>query len=431
MMMISNSLVRSCGDLLCPNGTRTVLRPFHVTDPSREGEPDGRTARIIDRVMSLNPAELDDELGGMVEALKSRHDDADAMLDRRFEELAASFDGRLRASDSQARLIGAFFSEEFSIESAALFNPSVVPHFDQTALPEHDVRIILSLRGIGEGHISSLIFQTGVWHADGTVTLEPRGDHATGPALVLPSRDDSKRTAELTFPDIPIGERVIYPFLPSQGRGIEDARFCRFVDDDGAVDYRGTFTAFDGSETRQSIFQTRDFRHLTGRRLDGDLAFRKGAAWFPRRIDGRYHMLGRLDEESIFLLSSDDPYEWTGGEAIIRPRFAWEFVQMGNCGSPIEIDEGWLVMIHGVGMVRNYSISACLLDKKDPSKLLGRTSRPLLRSAPDHRDGYVPNVVYSCGSLMLGGKLLLPYGVADNYASFGTADIATILAMME
>ena len=161
------------------------------------------------------------------------------------------------------------------------------------------------------------------------------------------------------------------------------------------------------------------------------MAQNKGMALFPRRIDGRYTMLGRLDNESIWLMRSDDLYRWDEAERIVTPHYPWEFVQIGNCGSPIEIDEGWLVMIHGVGMVRNYSISACLLDKNDPSKLLGRTNRPLLRSAPDHRDGYVPNVVYSCGSLMMGGKLLLPYGVADNYASFGTTDIATILSMME
>ena len=428
--MTSNSLVRSCGDLLCPDGTRTVLRAFHVSDPSSEGDADGRTARIIDRVKSLGATELDDELRSTVDTLKTRHDDVDAILERRFADLKASFDGRLQVSDRQGLLIGAFFSEEFSIEAAALFNPSVVPHFDQQGVADGDTRIILSLRGIGEGHISSLIFQTGTWRADGTVALDPRGGRATGPATVLPDRDGGKRTAELTFPDIPIGERVIYPFLPSQGRGIEDARFCRFVDDDGSVDYRGTFTAFDGTDTRQAVFQTRDFRRLSARRLDGDVAFRKGAAWFPRRVDGRYLMLGRLDEESIFLMVSDDPTTWTGGEAIIRPRFPWEFVQMGNCGSPIEIDEGWLVLTHGVGKARRYCMGAALLDRHDPSRLLARTPTPLLEPDGNGRGGYVPNVVYSCGGMVRDRTLLLPYGIADNYAAMGTVDINELLRAM-
>lgn len=430
MKTTSNSLVKTCGDLIRPDGARTVLRAFHVADPSHEGDVEGRTFGIIERIMSLAPADLGEELRATIEALGSRHDNVEAMLALRFEHLQRQFKGGLQANADQARLIGAFFIEEFSIETAAIFNPSVVPHFDQTGLPDGDTRIILSLRGIGEGHISSLIFQTGVWHADGTATLDPRGDRACGPDTVLPKRDGSKRNAELTFPDIPMGERVIYPFLPSQGRGIEDARFCRFVEDDGEIDYRCTFTAFDGLQTRQAVVQTRDFQYLTGRRLDGDLAFHKGAAWFPRRIDGRYAMLGRLDEESIFLLFSDDPNEWNGGEAIIRPRFPWEFVQMGNCGSPIEIEEGWLVLTHGVGRARRYCMGAALLDRDDPARVLARTAKPLLVPDNNVRGGYVPNVVYSCGGMVRDRILLLPYGVADNFAALGTVRIDDLLGEM-
>ena len=289
----------------------------------------------------------------------------------------------------------------------------------------------MSLRGVGEGHVSSLIFQTGIWRADGSVRLEPRGGRAVGPEVTLPDRAGAKRTADLVFAEGPIGDRVIYPFLPSQGRGIEDARFCRFVDDDGTTDYRCTFTAFDGADTRQSVFYTRDFRSLTGRRLDGDLAFRKGAAWFPRRIDGRFAMLGRLDEESIYLLFSDDPDTWTGGEAIVRPRFAWEFVQMGNCGSPIEIDEGWLVLTHGVGRARTYAMGAVLLDRDDPSRLIARTSRPILQPGADERGGYVPNVAYSCGAMLRGRTILLPYGMADNYTMMATLEVDDLLLLMD
>ena len=426
----SGSIVKSCGDLLRPDGTRTVIRPFHVTDPLTEGNLRGRTDEIIKRILSLSSEDLQRELRLTVEQLSARDHDVEILFDQRFAELNKRFEGRLEVTGEQALLIGAFFSEEYSIEAAALFNPSVIPHFDQTGLADGDTRIILSLRGIGEGHISSLIFQTGVWHADGTTTLDPRVSPAAGPTMVMPTLDGSKRTAELTFPDGPIGERVIYPFLPSQGRGIEDARFCRFVEDDGTVDYRCTFTAFDGMEVRQSIFQTRDFRVLTGRRLDGDLAFRKGAAWFPRRIDGRYRMLGRLDDESIFLLTSDDPHEWHGGEAIIRPRFPWEFVQMGNCGSPIEIDEGWLVLTHGVGRARRYCMGAALLDRDDPSRVLARTPEPLLEPDGNERGGYVPNVIYSCGGMVRGRSLLLPYGVEDNYAAMGSVDLDRLLGAM-
>ncbi len=427
---MTDPIVTKRGETLCPDPSRTVLRAFHLTDPAEEGDPKGRTARVIQRLLSLAPDETEVELAAVTDALNARHQDADRVLGHRFDDLASHFPDGLAANERQARLIALFFSEEYSVEAAALFNPSVVPHFDQDGLPEGDARLIVSLRGIGEGHISSLIFQTGVWHADGTITLDPRGGLATGPKTVLPDLDGPKRTAELTFPDVPICDRVIYPFLPSQGRGIEDARFCRFVDDDGQVDYRCTFTAFDGSDHRQSVFKTRDFRTFIGRRLDGDVRFHKGAAWFPRRIAGRYAMLARLDEESIFLMMSDDPDTWQDGTAIIKPRFPWEFVQMGNCGSPIEIDEGWLVLTHGVGRARRYCMGAALLDRDDPSRLLARTAEPILEPEADERGGYVPNVVYSCGGMVRGRTLLLPYGIADNYTAFGTVDVDRLVAAM-
>ena len=428
--MIQSTLIKSCGESLRADGTRTVLRPFHITDPAEEGLPGGRSAGVIHRIRSLTSREVDFELADTIDNLSTRHTDIESVLNNRFSDLNARFNGSIELSNSHSQLVGAYFTEEFSIETAALCNPSVVPHFDQTGLLGGDARFIMSLRGVGEGHVSSLIFQTGVWHVDGSVTLDPRGRRAVGPEIVLPDRDGSKRTADLTFADVPIGERVIYPFLPSQGRGIEDARFCQFVEDDGKVDYRCTFTAFDGAETRQSVFYTRDFTSLTGRRLDGDLAFRKGAAWFPRRIDGRFAMLGRLDEESIFLLFSDDPNVWTGGQAIVRPRFPWEFVQMGNCGSPIEIEEGWLVLTHGVGKARTYKMGAVLLDRDDPSRLLARTAKPILEPDADERGGYVPNVVYSCGAMVRGRSILLPYGLADNYTKMGTFDVDELLLLM-
>lgn len=428
--MTTSSLVKRCGDAVRPDTARTVLRPFRLTDPDNEGNSEGRTARVIDRVLALSAEEREAELRELVGALERRHGDVAATLDRRFDELHSHFGGKLDVGERERRLVAAFFTEEFSVEAAAIFNPSVVPHFDQSGLRDGDTRLILSLRGIGEGHISSLIFQTGVWHSDGSVSLDPRGPRAFGPKVEFPSEATGKRTAELAFPDVGIGERVIYPFLPSQGRGVEDARLCRFTEDDGRTCYRGTFTAFDGQQTRQAVLYTEDFSHFVTRRLDGDLACTKGAAWFPRRIAGRYAMLGRLDEESIFVLYSDDPDTWRDGKAILQPRFPWELVQLGNCGSPIEIDEGWLVLTHGVGRARTYCMGAALLDRDDPTRVLGRLAEPLLMPSDDDLGGYVPNVVYSCGGMVRGRELLLPFGVADDHAAVGTVNLDALLARM-
>jgi predicted GH43/DUF377 family glycosyl hydrolase len=219
--------------------------------------------------------------------------------------------------------------------------------------------------------------------------------------------------------------------LPSQRQGIEDLRLVRFTDDDGSVLYYGTYTAFSGAAARPELLSGIDFRSFRMCALTGDAAGAKGMALFPRRVDGRYVMLGRQDSESIWLHSSDDVLHWEGGGKIVSPRYPWEFVQMGNCGSPIEIDEGWLVLTHGVGTVRNYCIGACLLDKADPSKLLARTPEPILTPSPDERDGYVPNVVYSCGAMIQGRELMIPYGVADNFAAFATTTVDRLLKSME
>lgn len=428
--LTQSDLVKTVSDQLCPNPQRTVLRPFRVTAPENEGVADGRTARIIKRVLAIDPHERKTDLRALISTLERRHDNVAEMLDQRFAELQDRFGNRLHVDEDQRRLVAAFLTEEYSVEAAALFNPSAVPHFDQSGLAKGDTRFIMSLRGIGEGHVSSVLFQTATWHADGSLTLDARGPRALGPDVTLPTEGSDKRTAELDFPDGPIGERVIYPFLPSQGRGLEDARFCIFTDEDGSSFYRGTFTAFDGQQSRQAVVRTEDFRHMVARRLDGDLAFTKGAAWFPRRIDGRYAMLGRLDEESIFLFRSDDPDEWNGGEPIIAPCFGWEAVQMGNCGSPIEIDEGWLVLTHGVGQARTYCMGAALLDRDDPSKVLARTPAPILQPSDDDQGGYVPNIVYSCGGFVRGRTLLLPYGVADNFTAIGTVDLDDLLGVM-
>jgi HAD superfamily hydrolase (TIGR01484 family) len=415
--------------LLRPDATRTVLRPFVIEDPSSSDFP--RTRRVIDRILTLDEAGVRDELGVLTAGLEERHRDVNQLFRRRYEELRGPMADIARATPDQCNLIGAYFSEEFSFESAALFNPSVVSHPDQSNVEAGGLRILVSLRGIGEGHISSLAFRTGTWGADGAVIIDEPSKYAVGPRIERTQGPHGELIVHLLCDGAhDISENVIYPFMPSQGRGIEDVRLVEFIDDDGAKDYRGTYTAFNGTEVRQGLLRTNDFKTFEMRGVRGDLYRGKGMALFPRKIDGRYTMLGRQDNENIWLLSSHEFDAWSGGEKIIAPRWPWEFIQIGNCGSPIEVDEGWLVLTHGVGAVRSYCIGACLLDKEDLSKVLARTSKPLIVPDGNSRGGYVPNVVYSCGALVRNRTLLLPYGVADNFAAFTTIELDTIIKDM-
>jgi len=414
---------------LRPDAARTVLRPFVVEDPSTSDCP--RTRRIIDGILALDEAGRRDQLKILAAGLDDRHRDVERLLLRRYEELSGLMTNRARATPDQCKLIGGYFSEEFSFESAALFNPSIVPHPDQTNVEGAGLRIVISLRGVGEGHISSLAFRTGTWGADGAVTMDDPSRYAVGPRIKRTKGHHGELIVQLLCDGAQeISETVIYPFMPSQGRGIEDARLVEFTDDDGAKDYRGTYTAFNGTDVRQGLLRTSDFKTFELRGVRGELYSGKGMALFPRKIDGRYMMLGRQDNENIWLLSSHEFDAWSGGKKIISPQWPWELIQIGNCGSPIEIDEGWLVLTHGVGVARNYCIGACLLDKADPSKVLARTSRPLLAPDDNSRDGYVPNVVYSCGALVRDRTLLLPYGVADNFAAFATVKLDELVKVM-
>lgn len=417
---------------LKPDSARTVLRPFALEDPSAYARKDcPRVRRIAERVMAFDQPALDAKLELMMDTLGMRHRDVHAHLLRRFDELEGLTFTRAQIGDARALVIAAYLSEEFSFESVALFNPSVVAHPDQTGIAAGDTRILLSLRGIGEGHVSSLIFRTGTWAADGMLTIDEPSAYAVPPIAGDVVETDGVRTVALDCGgSCDVSESVIFPFLPSQGKGIEDMRLCAFTEDDGTRDFRGTFTAFNGADVRQTLVRTPDFKHFDMHTVTGPLAEAKGAALFPRRIDGRYFMIGRQDSENLWLFSSDNVHHWENGTKLLGPRFPWEAIQIGNCGSPIEIDEGWLMLTHGVGMVRNYCVGACLLDKKDPSKVLARLSEPLLEPSDTERDGYVPNVVYSCGALLRGRDLLLPYGVADSYTAFATVQIDKLLAAM-
>ena len=416
---------------LHPDPERTVIRPFDVSDPAGfDQQAKTRAQRIAERVLTLDGKALTREIKRVMRQLEGRHRDVDIVVARRFEEMAP----RIRCTElttDQQTLIGAYFSEEYSFESAALFNPSMVRHSNQEKAPKDGVCFALSLRGIGEGHLSSVTFREGTWDPVGGFRVETPSKSAVAPRIEQGDDFDDGAVKVMCENSRDISESILFPVTASQARGIEDMRLCQFTEDDGSTRHYGTYTAYSGSEARCELMDADDFRTMTLQKMTGSAAGAKGMALFPRRIGGRYAMLGRLDEESIFLLASDDPTTWNGGEAIIKPRFPWEFVQMGNCGSPIEIDEGWLVLTHGVGSVRNYCIGAALLDKDDPRKVLGRMALPLVHPSPKERDGYVPNVVYSCGAMVHDRMLLLPYGVADNFASFASCSVDDLLARME
>jgi predicted GH43/DUF377 family glycosyl hydrolase len=416
---------------LRPDPSRTVLRPFEVAYPEAYADAEHPRARnIVDRVLALDDAEIAAKRDDIVRSLSERHRDVAATLNRRFEEIAAQVPDAVHAPEAARTVIGAYAFQEYSFEAAALFNPSMALHPDQDRLPPGTIRFIIALRGIGEGHVSSVTFRLGTWSAADGFAIEDASTTATSPRIEKVV-DDHGAVIVAFEGSLGVSERVFFPITPSQRQGIEDMRLVRFVDDDGTIDYYGTYTAFDGRSARSELMRRIDRDSFEMRPMTGDAAAYKGMALFPRRIDGRYRMLGRMDNESIWLLASDDVHHWDGGAKIVSPRYPWEFVQMGNCGPPIEIDEGWLVLTHGVGMVRNYCVGACLLDRDDPSKLIARTPRPLLRPSPGERDGYVPNVVYSCGGLVHDRTLLLPYGVADSFTGFATCEVDALLGAME
>ena len=416
--------------VLRPDPSRTVVRPFEPGYPKGFDGGRTRTDETVDFILSLDEAEMTRQLEGVTASLDENHRDVDASLRRRFDELADRIGGPDRFDDARRRLLGAYFSQEYAYEAAALFNPSAVLHPDQSGAPEGGVRFVLSLRGIGEGHVSSVTFRTGTWTPGGALAIDDPGSTSVPPIIDASTEHDAAIRLHCGGSRT-IAETVLFPVLPSQRQGIEDMRLVRFVEDDGEVCYHGTFTAFSGAAARSELLSSTDFNSFRMHTLTGDASGGKGMALFPRRVGGRYAMLGRHDSKNIWFLDSDDILRWSGGAKLLEPRYPWEFVQMGNCGSPIEVAEGWLVLTHGVGTVRNYCIGACLLDKDDPSKLLARTPRPVLAPAPHERDGYVPNVVYSCGALVHGRAMLLPYAVADSFTAFATTTVDELLAVME
>jgi predicted GH43/DUF377 family glycosyl hydrolase len=418
---------------LRPDPSRVVVRPFRPAVEPRDLNPTDKTRanHVVDRVVALDEAAAAAQLADVLENFDGRHRNLLARFEARAEEMEDAFTTHAAFSVLQRRLIGAYFLHEYSFEAAALFNPSIVAHPDQSAAPPGGLRFILSLRAVGEGHVSSLTFRTGAIEADGNVTIDPTARLATIPKVTGMTGGPDGDAVDVSFgAGEDIGERVIFPVTPAQSNGIEDARFVEFEEESGKVFY-ATYTAYSGRAIRSELLETRDFLTFRLSPMRGTASVNKGMALFPRRIGGRYTMVGRQDNENLYLIQSDNLRSWDGGVAFLRPRYPWEFVQIGNCGSPIELDEGWLLLTHGVGLVRRYSIGAVLLDKADPTKVLARSREPLVRPDPSEREGYVPNVVYTCGAIRHGARIVLPYAISDNYSTFATIEIATLLRSME
>jgi predicted GH43/DUF377 family glycosyl hydrolase len=418
---------------LHPDTGRTIIRPFVPQDPGEYAIPDlSRPQRIAERVLALAEGEVRGTLGKLLEGMSGRLHDPGTYLLRRFDEVNGTAIPHCSVSDERKQLIAAYFCAEYSFEAAALFNPSMIRHLKVPQLPDGRVQFVLSLRGVGEGHVSSVTFRTGRWSEATGFEIDTPSDE--GALLRLASTEgggDDEVAHLVSTDDRPVSEVVIFPTTPSQRQGIEDMRLVVFEDEQLGPQVFGTYTAYDGRDARPEMMHRTAEKEICFRRLKGRMATGKGMALFPRKVGGKYMMLSRQDQENVWLLWSDDLYRWDEGAKLLAPAEPWEFVQLGNCGSPMEIDEGWLVLTHAVGAVRSYTMGACLLDKRDPSKVIARMKSPLLRPAEvGGRDGYVPNVVYSCGGMVHERTLLLPFAVADSVTRFGSVPVDRLLAAM-
>jgi predicted GH43/DUF377 family glycosyl hydrolase len=417
---------------LRPDPARVIVRPFKPATEPRDLNPTDKTRanHIVERVLNLDQEAAASQLADVLDNFNGRHRNLLETFELRADEMEKAFAAHGCFSEVQRQLIGAYFLNEYSFEASALFNPSIVPHPDQSGTPAGSLRFILSLRAVGEGHVSSLTFRAGTVAADGSIAVDPTARLASSPRIGYLIPGPIGDEVEVTFnPDLDISERVIFPVTESQSHGIEDARFVEFTDG-GRKTYYATYTAYKGTAIRSELIETSDFLSFKMSPLHGAAARNKGMALFPRRIDGKYAMIARQDNENLYLVYSDDLYRWEGGQAILKPQFPWEFVQIGNCGSPIELEQGWLLLTHGVGPVRKYSIGAALLDKRDPSKVLARSREPLLRPEPSEREGYVPNVVYTCGAMAHKDQIILPYAVSDTFSNFATIKISALMQAM-
>lgn len=414
--------------------SRTVLRPFHLGWQATSA-PEGRALRLVRDVMNLTEDQVESEYVAVLRDFGDRHWQTEHMFEARYREVAESLhlDGS-ELSDARRRLLGAYFCHEYTYAAAALMNPSIVPAPNQTDMDNGAVRFVLSLRAVGEGHISSIAFRDGIVEPDGSMILWPQSAFATSVQRCdnNPRDDVNAAVAVQCHPESTLSNTVIFPITEQQANGLEDLRLTRFDHGDGSYEWLGTYTAYSGRSIRSELLRTTDFRSFDLAPIKGKAGRNKGMALFPRRIGDDYCMLGRQDGKNLYLLRSRELDTWDDdGVLLMEPQFPWEFIQIGNCGSPLLIPEGWLVITHGVGPVRKYALGCALLDKDDPSRVLARSAAPILTAENADRAGYVPNVVYSCGGMLVGDDLLfLPYGISDIAVGFGVARVKDILATM-
>ena len=479
-------LVRRRPTLLNAASSRVITRLHSPGDPERSEE-------LVDRVSKLDDDDVSHLLDAILQDFSARHRDFRDTLARNFDRLAAMVPKSASLSGERRLLLGAYVTAEYSVESAALFNPSIVPHPNQKGVPKGSVRFVMSFRATGEGHVSSIEFRSGVVdenldiymdgvsryvatpeiHTDPTYErqhfrrkledicarnpvvdrlLEGLSETFTFDELEaqiekfrstrFPVKDKreaidmclwlARSNYEVIFdPDQQISERVIFPVTENERGGIEDARFVRFIDDDKSVKYYATYTAYNGFAILPQLLSTTDFLKFKIHTLSGNATQNKGMALFPRKIKGHFVMLSRQDGVNNYIMFSDRLRNWNDAELLQAPVHPLEFIQVGNCGSPVETSEGWLALFHGVGPMRKYSIWAQLLDLDDPSKVIGRLDEPILSPDEHERDGYVPNVVYTCGSMIHGDALVLPYGIADQRCRIATVSIPALLTRLK
>jgi len=470
-----------------PDPSRVIARFLYTTDE--------RSKNIIRNVLAMSDSEVNMALSKVLRGYSRRHRNISLIFETHFNKLSNLFDDLGikpgKVNQSRKLLIGSYFTMEYSIESAAFFNPSIVEDPDQSELGPDEKRVILSFRATGEGHISSIVFRSGILDKNNNLTTEPVGkmlaeaerikrhiynkksfikkldemrcfNNKISPVFVLEKLSDSftygelkrvveetrkaphlaenriviinqimwlaKSHYELKFSlDSAISERVIFPTSETEKNGIEDARFVKFTEENGEVTYYATYTAYDGTTILPKLLETNNFYHFKALPIHGEIARNKGMALFPRKIKGKYAMLCRIDGVNNYISYSDNINIWRNAKLIQKPKFTWDLVQVGNCGSPIETEEGWLVITHGVGPMREYVLGASLYELDDPEKEIGRIKTPLLAPNAEEREGYVPNVVYSCGSIIHNRNLIIPYGISDTASSYASVNLNELL----
>lgn len=465
--------------------SRVIVLPHIPAELSRIGN-------IIFRVLKLTDKKAEKLLQETLVLFANRHKNIQQQFMRHYDKISEYIPQVTIINKTQKLLIGAYLTMEYSIESAALFNPSIVPHPDQTLLAEGSMRFIMSLRATGEGHISSIVFRSGIVNKDFLFNFDSVSEFVETPAMVHDpfynndlfklKLEDIKawnETSEMILSQIPafftyadlklsiqeiyaktgfaadswtinvinwladsnykvkfddetaISERVIFPVSSNESKGIEDARFVKFTHENGTAKYYATYTAYNGQSILPQLIATKDFQTFDIITLNGEGVKNKGMALFPRRVNGKFAMLSRQDGENNYIMFSDNMHFWHSSTLIQEPKQPWEFVQIGNCGSPLETDKGWLVLTHGVGTMRQYSIGAILLDLEDPTKIIARLEQPLLSATEEEREGYVPNVIYSCGGMVFNNALILPYAMSDIATRIAVVNLDELFGKMK